>query len=579
MEYGSSASEPEPSDTPAGYADRASPSAASSFTNESPISQSQTSAMLTNQQSNASPKYASPPVGSGGKYMLKSKRASWIDANAANPPPITTNFSPYAEGSSGSTPSTPISGTESARQLHSRKNSVAEGLNSAMTGSPALMYSQASMMTSGGYSPSLAASKEFDENELPLSNTRLHKTGSISRMADSSGAKNIPTHTIRRRESSTDVTSSGSENSSRLVDVMSKRLPRRSSTLDSSVTDGDDTNDNQQNPSALPPPYVLPTGFREMFSHKRTPSISSTLTANSVDEHSPLVSPIARQHPQPLNMEEVFATPASPSDQRSPITPFSANKSLISSKRERTASSSSLVSPTSSTKSNAQTKAHRRRSSMSMLRNIPSEELASIVSGSSPNPVVIAPMNEAFGRQRGRTHTIATSNLSNFHTFDEMESDDNVSDEQSTSKATNLPGYQTSLQTFLRKQFHSYSDQEKQAQLKRTPSLADRDRDVTEMSLDDDGPSDLAGDSIRRSYSPNDLDPSLRELRGPIFPSSLLNTPYPRPIMKKENKKLMSISRATASTSAPHLLQDDDSVSPAVNEAFGWPGSNSKSEF
>ncbi|KAI8580806.1 hypothetical protein K450DRAFT_236075 [Umbelopsis ramanniana AG] len=576
MEYGSSASEPEPSDTPGGYADRASPSAASSFTNESPISQSQTSTMLNNQQSNASPKYASPPVGSGGKYMLKSKRASWIDANAAHPPPITTNFSPYGEASSGSAPSTPISGTESTRQLHSRKNSVAEGLNSAMTGSPALMYSQASMMTSGGYSPSLAASKEFDENEPPLSNTRLHKTGSISRMADSSGAKNIPTHTIRRRESSTDVTSSGSENSSRLVDVMSKRLPRRSSTLDSSITDGDDVNDNQQNPSSLPPPYVLPTGFREIFQHKRTPSISSTLTANSVDEHSPLVSPIARQYPQPLNMEEVFAAPTSPSDHRSPVTPLSANKSLISSKRERTASSSSLVSPTSSTKPNAQTKAHRRRSSMSMLRNIPSEELASIVSGSSPNPVVIAPMDEAFGRQRGRTHTIATSNLSSFHTFDDMESDENNTDEQSTSKATNLPGYQTSLQTFLRRQFHSYSDQEKQAQVKRTSSIADRDRDVTEMSLDDDGPSDLTGDSIRRSYSPNDLDPSLKELRAPIFPSSLLNTPYPRPIMKKENKKLMSISRATASTSAPHLLQDDDSVLPAVNDAFGWPESSSK---
>ncbi|KAG2176702.1 hypothetical protein INT44_007366 [Umbelopsis vinacea] len=572
MEYGSSASEPEPSDTPTGYADRASPSAASSFTNESPISQSQTSAMLTNQPSNASPKYASPPVGSGGKYMLKSKRASWIDANAANPPPITTNFTPYGEGSSGSTPSTPISGAEGARQLHSRKNSVAEVLNSALAGSPALMYSQASMMTSSNYSPSLAASKEFDENEPPLSNTRLHKTGSISRKADSSGAKNIPTHTIRRRESSTDVTSSGSENSSRLVDVMSKRLPRRSSTLDSSVTEGDD--DNQQNPSSLPPPYVLPTGFREIFQHKRTPSISSTLTANSVDEHSPLVSPIARQHPQPLNMEEVFAAPTSPSDQRSPITPLSANKSLISSKRERTASSSSLVSPTTSTKTNAQTKAHRRRSSMSMLRNIPSEELASIVSGSSPNPVVIAPMDEAFGRQRGRTHTIATSNLSNFHTFDDIESDDNNSDEQSTSRATNLPGYQTSLQTFLRRQFHSYSDHEKQVQQKRTSSLADRDRDVTEMSLDDDGPSDMAGDSIRRNYSPNDLDPSLKELRGPIFPSSLLNTPYPRPIMKKENKKLMSISRATASTSAPHLLQEDDSTLPSMNDAFGWPKSS-----
>jgi hypothetical protein len=31
-----------------------------------------------------SPKYTSPPIGSGGKYMIMSKRASWIDANACD---------------------------------------------------------------------------------------------------------------------------------------------------------------------------------------------------------------------------------------------------------------------------------------------------------------------------------------------------------------------------------------------------------------------------------------------------------------------------------------------------------------
>jgi hypothetical protein len=54
-----------------------------------------------------SPRYASPPAGSGGKYMVKSKRTSWI-----------------VDVAETSTPSTPISLPENTQLPRSRKNSV-----------------------------------------------------------------------------------------------------------------------------------------------------------------------------------------------------------------------------------------------------------------------------------------------------------------------------------------------------------------------------------------------------------------------------------------------------------------------
>jgi hypothetical protein len=63
-------------------------------------------------QSLFSPRYAnSPPAGSGGKYLIKSKRASWIvDAGG---PTVTT-----------STPSTPVSLPENIKSGRSRKSSL-----------------------------------------------------------------------------------------------------------------------------------------------------------------------------------------------------------------------------------------------------------------------------------------------------------------------------------------------------------------------------------------------------------------------------------------------------------------------
>lgn len=555
-ENGSSASEAEPSDSQIGNADQAIPSAASSFTNDSPLSQHPAPQTNTPPSATASPKYASPPVGSGGRYMLKSKRASWIDANAANPPVIATNFPAYGEGSSGSTPSTPVSGPESIKQVHSRKNSIAEGMN--LTGSPSLASSQAI------YSPSLAANKEIEENDSPISNLRLHKTGSLSRISES-GTKSIST--IRRRESSIDFPSSGSEGSSRFADTMSKRLPRRSSTLDSTGTDPEDGMESQ-NASSLPPPYSLPSGYRDILHHKRTPSISSTLTTNSIDELSPLVSPAVRMSTGSLP-EESSSDLGSPAELRTQI-PLVASKSLASSRRERTASSSSSMSMSStSTKVSAQTKAHRRRSSMSMLRKIPTEELANIVSGSSPNPVITTPMSESFTRQRGRTHTIATSNLSSFQSYDDDFEDNEAESSSAQGQANSLPLYQNSLHSLLKRQFHAHADQSNQSNLKRSSSLADRDRDVTEMRLDDEDPNNGHAERNREAGKGSEIDANFRDLRAPIFPSSLLNNPYPMSASKKSNKKFLSISNARASTSAPHLLQDTDDLASVNDTQYG----------
>lgn len=70
------------------------------------------------------PRYAnSPPAGSGGKYMMKSKRASWIvDAGATASVAETMS---YHSGSSASTPLTPISFPETAaKSARSRKTSA-----------------------------------------------------------------------------------------------------------------------------------------------------------------------------------------------------------------------------------------------------------------------------------------------------------------------------------------------------------------------------------------------------------------------------------------------------------------------
>lgn len=58
--------------------------AASNATTTTSIDDSNTPELHHAWLHHTSPKYTSPPIGSGGKYMIMSKRASWIDANACD---------------------------------------------------------------------------------------------------------------------------------------------------------------------------------------------------------------------------------------------------------------------------------------------------------------------------------------------------------------------------------------------------------------------------------------------------------------------------------------------------------------
>lgn len=144
------------------------------------------------QQAVFSPRYASPPAGSGGKYMVKSKRASWIDASAAasssaaaaiatahqHPLPTTTSN----EGSSTpSTPSTPVGYPE--RLAKSRKSSVVEGLSTT---------NPSSLSSSPAGSPKTAATivgkRSAADYYYDPTTATMHRSGSISKLRENRAA-------------------------------------------------------------------------------------------------------------------------------------------------------------------------------------------------------------------------------------------------------------------------------------------------------------------------------------------------------------------------------------------------------
>lgn len=139
------------------------------------------------------PRYAnSPPAGSGGKYMMKSKRASWIvDAGATASVAETMS---YHSGSSASTPLTPISFPETAKSARSRKTSAISTDSSKryipFEESASSLSNQSSMDSCLNYNKSGSISKlRENRSSSPnlyddVSNTgqyhRLHRNSSIS---------------------------------------------------------------------------------------------------------------------------------------------------------------------------------------------------------------------------------------------------------------------------------------------------------------------------------------------------------------------------------------------------------------
>ena len=425
-------------------------------------------------QPQSSPKYASPPVGSGGKYIVKTKRASWIDANAAS-------LSQPNEASV-STPMTPVSLPDNMRMRH-RKSSVVE-----VAAWPKQNQTQA-------HTPTQA--QEADRwSQLPIPSLSspsahlMHKSGSLSRLRETK-APPLPKINPLRDSS---LSSSSFKPDYALAEKGKSRWSHAddAATVVTVSTDVDESasatfTDNQtpltMSPSLHGPGFKLPPTF-----HGRIPSISSVVTDTSVTT-------------------DEICSPSTPCLLQSQLLCSSISNKIagkiwiiyycMGSLYGATGKMIALHDPNPSSSlipDGAQQKP-RRRSSASMLRNIPNAEVAYVASGASPHTA--------------RTHSAATSRLSG---------------SGGTKPANALPEYQHSLHSFLRRQLSNKPRNGKD----RTPSAAsspgpiiprDADKDVTEIDLDSGTGIGVFVDG--RNHQ------EIEVLRPTVYPALFLNTALP----------------------------------------------------
>lgn len=144
---------------------------------------------------------------------------------------------------------------------------------------------------------------------------------------------------------------------------------------------------------------------------------------------------------------------------------------------------------------------------MSMLRNIPSSELADIISGNSPNPVLEAPPAELIQHP---------SDVSNNEVV--METPPSMSP---SGIEASIPSYQHSMHSLLRKQL---SNKRKPMRDRRSlPSLDggrshEADKDVVEMSLDAEPLNSHITSTSTATATTDDA-----SLKSPVYPAMLLN--------------------------------------------------------
>lgn len=176
-----------------------------------------------------------------------------------------------------------------------------------------------------------------------------------------------------------------------------------------------------------------------------------------------------------------------------------------SSNGPRSASASPLVTHAQSSTSTphtpyAPTHKSRRRSSMSMLRNIPSSELADIISGNSPNPILETPPADLIQQQ----HPLSSTDPS----------------EEPSQTPEGAP-IKHSIQSILRKQL---SSKRKPMRDRRSlPNIDGRpheaDKDVSEMNLD--------SGTVGSHELSHGFDISTNEGASPVYPAMLLNETKP----------------------------------------------------
>lgn len=256
--------------------------------------------------------------------------------------------------------------------------------------------------------------------------------------------------------------------------------------------------------------------------HERKASISSIITDSSIasEEYgSPLSSPRKLifhllYYSQPTHFFSLlfFFT----------LDRYKATPATSATHGPRSATASPLVTHAQHQPSTSTTpqKTSRRRSSMTMLRNIPSSELADIISGNSPNPILEkSPADLLSGHPLSNSTSSSSSSNMNYNNNEPPVDVVPVSPD-------GVPMYQHSLHSLLRKQL---SNKRKPMRDRRSlPNLDARpgeaDKDVVEMNLDA-GPVDASSHDFDIASSSMDPSPSSGESlkSGPVYPAMLLN--------------------------------------------------------
>ncbi|CAO3595486.1 unnamed protein product [Absidia cylindrospora] len=348
-----------------------------------------------------SPKYASPPVGSGGKYMIKSKRASWIHANA---------------------------GDISAKQ---RKTSISDFGNKQQPQQRSQQhtsYAPKERLSSLSVSPiAVAASPTKNANSALSDINGMPKSGS-----------SLAWHRGSRRPS---------------VDQHATTFPSLYSSSPSSSSSSLTSHplDYSAKPSVLPKyrqkALHITTSSASENRH-RTSSISSIMTDSSTlqddDGGSPCSSsasyqPTTTVSPMFINQDKgksVFLHDHSPGSS----SPLSCEISSSSSFRN----------------------SNKRRSSMTLLKNIPSSELANIVNGytgSSHGDTTGPPMaNDVSHTKQGVRINTANTIHSSLSLTSSSSSSPSISCQSTsvssplTSSNNGIPAYQHSLHSFFKRQ-------------------------------------------------------------------------------------------------------------------------------
>ncbi|KAI8334590.1 hypothetical protein BC941DRAFT_378713 [Chlamydoabsidia padenii] len=442
-----------------------------------------------------STKYTSPPVGSGGKYMLKSKRASWIEANAYD----------MMEQSSS------LSSSLSDRQQQSPFTDVGnqQSLKPSTTLPPPV-------------SDSVYSTYNNNSNLIPEHNT-MHKSGSLSWIRG-------------HRQGNLDQQSTTST-------PLATKYCHKS--------------------------LQITTSMCESTNRPRTSPCSSTITdtAASVEEDDESQCSSSVSYHPPTSISPVF------------IHQDKGKSSFLHG--HHSGSSSPLSSEISSTSSLRNTNNNKRRSSLSLMKNIPSIELANIITngytGSKPGDTSGSTMANDVSRIKQNARIINNNNalhsssisssssspLSSASTSVPVSASPTIST-RSTSIPTihtsnsnsGIPTYQHSLHSFFKRKLSvPKSSCNTENNTITSNSSGGNDGDVVEIDLNNGGPS---------SHMARPLDDVSQPLSSTLYPALLLGGldkdtggfgPSP-----SKNPSLYINTSGLLHTSAPDLHRLDDTT-------------------